>query len=535
MRAEGIPVGTVSFTSYLPRVLPAGDSIKDAAGDYATYAEFMDTTYVETNNHWGGLSEVMTIPEEQSTSVMLALRDHVEPLGAALNQGLTDLKTAIDAFGSSMSDFKGTYDALKTRVREFNALPAAPYTSAQKAEATSEGLILPATRTAEARAELVSDLQTARDNYQGYVDTCVSAIDDASPTITKDGPKKLADNIALIKKSYGLATTWVDRGASFVGAGEGRLRFIWKSDAKTLSNFIHEGVPGWKNVHDPKHWMSKYLPDSFKNRIPDIKTFQNGEYGQAMDAWYAKRIQNMSFTAHQYQVGLIMAMPAPIKGALGKLKNTKAGRFLSLNSITQHNGKWRVEINVGNKQTKVPERIRKHTKTFDNAKKHLDKIGESKIVKGAGRGLGVLDVGATYFESYGENYNEELRSDPTASEAELRERAMKSAAVEGTMENVGKVAGGVVGRAAGAAVGQALIPIPGVGAAVGGFVGGIAGEWVGGKLGKGVGEFVNDWRQGGASKALGDAGEALKNVGSTAVEGIKDVSKGIGKKLFGWG
>ncbi len=535
VQALGQPVSSITFTAYLPEVLPTEDSITGAAADYATYSEFMNTTYEDTNTTWGGLSAVMTIPEDQSQSVMLALRNHVEPLGAALVQGLDDLKAAFDAYGANLTTFKTTYDNLKTRVESFNALPAVPYTSDQKAEATSEGEILPATRTFSARQALISELNTAKGTYQGHIDTCVSAIDAASPAVTKDGPKNMAENIGLIKKSYALATTWVDRGASFRGAGQGRLRFIWKSDAKTLTNFVHEGVAGWKNVHDPKHWMNKYLPDSFKNRIPDIKTFQDGRYGKAMDAWYAKRIENLSFTVDQYRVGLIMGMPAPVKGALSKMKDSKAGRFLNINSIKNNNGKWRVEVNVGNSQTKIPEGLRKHTKTFDNAKKHLDKIGESKIVKGAGKLFGVLDAGATYYDSYGSNYNEELRKDPNATEAQLRQRAGVSTAIEGTAENAGKVVGGVVGRAAGAAVGQALIPIPGVGAAVGGFVGGVVGDYVGGKVGKGVGEFINDWRQGGANKALGDAGGAVKNVGSTAVEGVKDIGKGIGKKLFGWG
>lgn len=528
-------VSNVVFTDYLPEELPDGQAVIDAAKDYKTYADYMDTTYTESNALWGKLPDVMTIPESQSNTVFLALRDHVEPLGAAVDQGLADLKAAMDSFGKSLKDFKSTYDDLKSRVERFNALPAIPYTPGQVADATSEGKVLPATRSAGARNALVSELVSAQGSYDGYVDTCADAIANASPLTTKSGPKNIVETISLIKKSYGVVTTWVDHGASFRGAGQGRLRFIWRADANTLSNFVHEGVPGWKAVHDPKHWMNGFIPKWVKNRVPDIKTFQNGRAAQAMDAWYAKRLENLDFTVHQYRVGLIMAMPAPIKGALGKLKDSKAGRFIRLNSIKKVDGKWNVEVNVGNSQTKIPEKVRKHTKTFDSAKKHLDTVTDSKIFKVGGGLLGVADTGATYWESYGNNYNEELRNDPEASEKDLKNRAMASAAIEGSFETAGKVAGGIAGRAAGAAVGQALIPIPGVGAAVGGFVGGIAGEWVGGKIGKGVGEFVNDWRQGGLDKAVSDVGEAAKNIGNTAVEGIKDVGKSIGKKLFGWG
>jgi hypothetical protein len=533
---NGPLVEAVSFTHFLPDTLPDGEAVKTAAGKFETHRDTMDTAYTDTLEKWGEISdpEVFVIPEPNLQTTITAFRDNIEPLGTAVCDGLLALKDAMDAYGESLIGFESTHSSLKERVNSFNALPDNQYSGQQISEATEAGTILPATRTPSGRSTLVADLQTAKETYRGYVDTCVSAIEDATPTVVRDGPRNIADNIALLKKSYNLATTWVDRGASFVGAGHGRMRFIWKADARTLSDFIHEGVPGWKSVHDSTSLTHKFLPNWFKNRIPDSSQFADMTAVKALDTWYESRIGKMTTATDKYTAGLMAALPTVVMDQLDKIKNSKAGRFIAVNRVKKHNGKWRVEFNVGNKQSQIPERIRAQMGKFDDAKKFLDKIGENKFVKYGGKALGALDIGATYYESYGNNYNEALRENPNASVGALRHDAAVSTAIEGTAENTGKVVGGVIGRSAGAAIGQALIPIPGVGAAVGGFVGGVVGDYVGGKVGAGVGEFINDWRQGGADKAFGDAGKAIGNAGESVVEGVKDIGKNIGKKLLGW-
>ena len=533
----GESVSPITFTSYLPDPLPDGQGVKDAAKVYETNADTMDEAYQDANTTWGELSGegVLTIPEPDMQTMVTALRDNVEPLGAALYDGLIALKGAMDTYGTSLTGFEPTHSNPKSRVEAFNNLPARQYSSTQRAEATEEGTILPATRTPSARYALVSDLNTAKETYEGYIDTCVAAIDEATPTVMKDGPKNLAENVALIKKSYGLATTWVDRGASFRGAGQGRMRFIWRADAKTLSGFVHEGVPGWKDVHTEGSLTNRFLPRWFKDQIPDAGSFADKSWVKSMDAWYESGVQRMSHAADHYRGALMAAMPTSVLTGLNKIKNSKAGRFVQLNSVKKVNGKWKVEFNVGGRSSAmIPDRVRAQMGKFDNAKKFLDKAGNSKLLKYGGKAFGALDFGATYYKSYGENYNEALRANPDATEGQIRHEAGVSTAIEGTAENAGKVVGGVVGRAAGAAVGQALIPIPGVGAAVGGFVGGVIGDYVGGKVGAAAGEFINDWRQGGAGKAFGDAGKAIGDTGEKVVDGIKDVGKSIGKKLFGW-
>ncbi len=524
----------IMFTSFLPDPLPDGEAVKTAAKEYTTHGTTMDDAYVETNTTWGTLPENFQIPEPDMATTLTALRDMVEPLGAAVVDGIDDIESAMDAYGDAIVGFKTTHQRLRERVDEYNALPPTEFTASQKSEAIEDGESLPTTRTETRRAVLETDLHQAQEEYEGYIDTCVSAIEAATPAVVKDQPANVTANIKLIQKSYELAATWSERGAAFRGAGQGRMRFIWRADVNTLSDFVKDGVPGWKAVHTEGTWLNK-APGWFKNRIPDPANFTDLNAVKAMDSWYESGITKMSHASDRFRGMLMASMPAPVFNQLDKLKNSRAGKFLSLNSVKKVNGKWKVEVNVGGKRSYlVPEKIRSQMGKFDKANDFFKKVGDNPVVKNGGKVLGALDMGATYYESYGNNYNEALRENPNGSPDAVRNEAITSTAIEGTAENAGKVVGGVVGRAAGAALGQALIPIPGVGAAVGGFVGGVVGDYVGGKVGAAAGEFINDWRQGGADKAFGDAGKAIGDAGKAIGDGVKDVASSIGKKLFGW-
>ena len=535
MTAPGsTPVSGIDLTKYLPTTLPSAEEIRSAGRTFDAKGTTIDTTYSNTTAHWNKLATAATYPSDET--VNNGFVKEILPIAEAVVIGINDVKSATDAFADSIEGFETRHSNLKSDVEGFNSLPTTPHTDSEQAAAQAAGETLPTTRTIAERQRITGLLETAKNDYEGYVDTCVDAIRAASPA----GVDPIADKIATggkaltaFKNSYNMVNTNVDRLADLKVNDRGRIKFSWDLNEKSLSEFAFDGNPTLK----------KYLVEGKLGGDPD-GFFQTNR--KALIKWadnrYLKFTDNVKVWGDvTARPGLMMMLPAAVRDRLSNTLGRNRGGFATQNNRRfnwKSNSHGRTKFDGYLTGHRKPGRADKALKKFDKASKGLKKLGNSRLGKLAGPAAGILDVGMTYSDSYSRNFEEAQRNDPNASMADLRKESGISAGFEGTAETAGKIAGGVAGRALGAAAGQALIPIPGVGAAVGGFVGGLAGEWVGGKIGKGVGEFINDWRQGGATKALGDTAEAVENIGEDIGNTAKEVGsvalKGVGK-VFGWG
>ncbi|WP_372699023.1 hypothetical protein [Arthrobacter sp. JSM 101049] len=526
---EGTYISSIVFINYLPAKLPQSEEIRAAGTTFKSKGDKIDTGYSDTITHWNKLAAAATYPNDDTVNNGFATE--IRPLAEAVVSGINSIKAATDTFAESLDGFKSTHSNLKTEVENFNALPHSTYSDAQKEEAGEEGTTLPATRTSAERSRIIGLLQTAKESYQSYIDTCASAIDASSPAAaTPSTGKATVKVIKGFKNTYNMVNTNVDRAAKLDVTKGGRLKLVWSMNERSLSQFAFDGAPNLKKfLVDGK--LGPFTASEFMTRHAD--EFAKWADGKFVDFTTGAN----TWTDSVLKPGFMLMLPAAVRNKLSNVFGRNQGRWGKGNKQlfweSNKHGKTKFKMHLTGEGPRA--RFDKFFKGVDKFDGVLDKINKSPITKWGGRGLGLLDTGMTYYDSYTSNYNEELRNNPGADPDEIRNEAAKSTAIEGTAETAGKIAGGVAGRALGAAAGQALIPIPGVGAAVGGFVGGLAGEWVGGKIGKGVGEFMNDWRQGGASKAFGDAGEAIGDAGKAVGEGLKDIGKGIGEKLFGWG
>jgi hypothetical protein len=534
-------VDYIRFTTWLPDELASTGTLSTHASNLAAHATTINTTYTETQRIWTGDSGIGDyIDFDRDDEVINSFSTNCEALGSAAYDGLNAISQALETFASDVSEFRtGTYTPLKNDVEAFNALPAYEYSAAEKTEMADAGQSVGTTRTQAGRSALVSRLNTARDTYQGHVDQCVASIEGSAPAAVPIDAGVTMAVIKNVQKSYNLATTWVGR-AGDLRSFKGRMGFLWKADAPTLSTFVQEGVPGWMKVHEPKSWLGTFLPDSFKNKIPHFEDLGRYDWWKTADRKYTTFLNGMENVGKQSWLGTLAMMPPGVVNWITKQQG-RVGDFVGMNSkIDKKSGDVKMKWTL-NPDRKMTTGERQWLKKFDKLDQKLEKFQKGKggkFLDGAGKAFGVLDTGMTYYNSYTDNYNEALRENPNATEEDIRSEALTSMAIEGTAETAGKVVGGVVGRTAGAALGQAIIPIPGVGAAVGGFVGGIIGESVGGTIGKGIGGVINDWRQDGFDSAMANAAESVSNAVGNAGESIgnvaKDVGKGIGK-LFGWG
>jgi hypothetical protein len=534
-------VHSIHFTTWLPEELADTGTLSTHAANLATHATTINTTYTETQRIWTGDSGIGDyIGFDGDDEVINSFSTNCEALGSAAYEGLNAISQALETFASDVSEFRtAVHTPLKGDVAAFNALPANEYTDDEKATLAGAGQSVGTTRTAAARAALVSRLTTARDTYAGHVDACVASIEGSSPAAVPIDAGITMAVINNVQKSYNLATTWVGR-AGDLKSFKGKMGFLWEADAPSLSQLYQAGTPAWMKVHDPDSWIGTFLPQSFKDRIPNVDDLSRQGWWKAADKRYAGFLNGMEGIGKQFWLGTLATLPPGVLGWLEKQKG-RTGNFVSMNSkVDRKTGtiKMKWSLNPGRNMTKGERQWLKRFDKLDQKLETFQKGKGGKFLDGAGKVVGVLDTGMTYYDSYTDSYNEALRETPNASEEEIRTEALTSMAIEGTAENLGRVAGGVVGRTAGAALGQAVIPIPGVGAAVGGFVGGLIGESVGGTIGKGVGEFVNDWRKDGIGNATANAAESVSNAVGNVGESIGNVAKDVGKgvlEVLGWG
>lgn len=499
-------IPTISFTLFLPEELGDTGEMDAHAKDLQTHGETAEDTYTDTNSTYTGLGAHVEFPGDQD--LIGAFEVNCAALKETLAEGLDRIGDAVIAFSSSVSGFKSTHSTLKTDVEDFNVLHPFEYTTAERERAAEEGRTLPdPTRTSAARSALISRLTTAKETYEGYIDTCVDSIKAASPaSMPADKPFAL-EKVEQLKKAYDQTVTWVGRAGN-IRDHNGRLGFLWEFDEASLSNFVKEGVPGWMKVHDKDSWLGKALPQHIKDRIPNVDKMGTTTFWKNADDRYRDFLDGMESRGSHHWRQVISRLPVGAQEWLSK-SSTRTGEFLHSNFVLDKaSGKYIAATTLMTK--KLPSLPAGALKRIDGLKlddrlKALDKSRAGSALKHGGKALGVVGAGYSYYGAYTEGYNEALADNPHASEQELRTEGIKTAAIEGSFETGGAVVGGVVGRAAGAAVGQALIPIPGVGAAIGGVAGGFVGDWVGGKVGKGVGNFANEVRKegfGGAIKGL---------------------------------
>lgn len=503
---NGTYILAISFTDYLPEELGDTGGMDTHGEALKTHGTTADDTYGNTDTAYRGIDAHVKFPGDQD--LIGALEKNCLALKETLVEGLTRIGDAVLTFSENVESFKTTHSTLKTDVEAFNALHPYEYTESERTAAAEQGTSLPdPTRTLTALQALRDRLGTAKETYQGYIDTCVDSIKGASPALMPADKPFALEKVELLKKAYDQTLTWVGRAGN-IRDHNGRLGFLWEFDEASASNFVKEGVPGWMNVHKKDSWLGAVLPKHIKDRIPNVEEMGKSSFWTSADERYRDFLDGMETRGHHHWRQVIGRLPEGAQEWLSNAK-TRTSDFLHSNFVLDKaTGKYIAATTLMTK--KLPSLPASALKKIDGLKldDKLKALNESKFGKGMkhfGKGLGVVGAGFSYYGAYTEGYNEALADNPHASESELRTEGIKTAAIEGTFETGGAVVGGVVGRTAGAAIGQALIPIPGVGAAIGGVAGGFVGEWVGGKVGKSVGNFANEVRKeglGGAIKGL---------------------------------
>jgi hypothetical protein len=505
----GTRIFSVTFTDYLPEDLGDTASMDTHAQALQDHGKTLTETWSDTRTEYNGVKPHVDFPGVEDFES--AFENNTQATKETLAEGLERIGRAVKDFSSAVSGFSSEHSNLKTETETFNGLHPYYYSEYDRTLAAERGIVLPSAlecRSPGRRADLKRALRRGKDTYQGFIDDCVQAIKESSPaSMPVDKPFAL-ERVEALKGAYDTTLTWVGR-AAYVQDHNGRLGFLWDFDQASVSTFVQNGVPGWMKVHDQDSWLGTVLPDSIKNRIPDVENLGDADFMANLDQQYAGFLDGMQTRGKVYWARFLDELPP---GAQDWLANstTRTGEFFHSNFVlNESTGTYIAATTVmtGKKLPSLPQSLVKRIDdlNLDDRLKALEDSRFGNVMKHGGKALGVVDAGLNYYGAYTEGYNEALADNPRASEDELRSEGVKTTLVEGTFETGGSIVGGVVGRTAGAAVGQALIPIPGVGAAIGGFVGGMAGEAVGGWAGKHVGDFANEVRKeglGGAIKGL---------------------------------
>lgn len=499
-------IQSINFTTYFTSKLANTGALDAEATEIGGRKTTIDTTYTNTEAAWSALGAAVVMPDQDLLTGALAT--NCEGFSKASGAALDGVKDALSTFSQAVVSFKSaTHDPLIGDVAAFNSLPAYEYSARERTEAEQAGTPISAdpTRTAAARWTLVGEIVAAETAYQMLVSNCVNGISTAAPqTPGKMDAKSITDALGHIKKGWDFAKTWVDRGGDLVNFG-GKLAYVWKSDAPSVSKVVLGLLPGWVSQFPKvKEMAGKWFRPT--SGPFNYAKFYVPRYG---DTYIPKHAQS-------YWAGI----------------DWKYTTTTTKDGVMSWNG-----LAVSGIDT--PAWMTSFMGKAEKAQEWMKKVGDSKAFKFADRALVVVDAGMTYYDKYQSAYNDALKEG--VSPADAKSEALWTAGIEGTSTTVGKVAGGYIGRVGGAAIGQALIPIPGVGAAVGGFVGGFVGEKVGGFIGEKVGGFINDARKNGVGeawnnvvddtkKAFSDAGTALSTTAKAVGDGVVD----FGKKLLGW-
>ncbi|WP_417233873.1 hypothetical protein [Arthrobacter sp.] len=496
-----------------PTKLPDSDTLTSDAKAFGKNAKTITTTYDNTSKQWSPISGQMTFPN--SGTVLAGLENNVAPYADILQTGITEMAGALTTFAESVRGFKTRWTDLKAEVVAFNKLPVKPMVEEDVDENTTY-------RTESNRTDIIIRLQQAASDYRGYVDTCVNSIESANQALNPNWEGSTTQQfLAQTKKTWGNSRDYLKKAGSISKRG-GRWTFkgSMKSSA-TPAAFLRGKVPDF--IADP------VLGEAPKGKLTNTsKPFANNPI---LGKYFDKIVDNNDPKKFSFISGV----------------DNVGGRAAFMIGLPKFElPKWTKKGIPGAVTKTLSKAGNKSLGALQKADKLAEKLEKSKVMKFGGPALGVLDAGMTYKDEFSKGYNASLQEHPDWTPGQHKAEAVKDAAIVGTAETAGKIAGGVVGRSAGAVIGQAIIPIPGVGAAIGGFAGGIAGEWIGGKVGGAVGGFINDIREGGMNGALDAAGkhigQAVDNVkqgiGNT-VDAVKDAyhnpgeaAKKVGKKVF---
>lgn len=467
----------VTFPSHWPEKVGDGSTLSTAATDLAKPGKTIRTAVEGAGKTWGRLEGNLDFAD--CGKVKTAITDSVVPYADLVQSSISDLEKAFGTLAGHLETFKPKWTDLKKEVSTYNNLKSQPSDEDDREDGVDY-------RTPGKTADLQRRVNNAADEYKSYIDDCVKAIDKADPSSDPTWAGSDANAfIAGAKKHWTEGRKAIQAMAAFRSV-DGKVGFRWSMTnpaPKNLSQYLNGKVPWWMPEEARKRWLDKF---------PEGKSGVSYGTGSLVDKLKLRGYFNNADPNMDSFKGTIAA----------------DGQKLSLY--------------YGAAGTKMPgwaDKASKKLHAFDHKlTKGLESLGKNKWVKGGGAALAVLDTVSTYKSSYANAYNETMREHPDWSEDKIKKEAVTSAAIEGTGENVGKVAGGMAGRAVGAAAGAALIPV--IGGPIGGFVGGIIGEKVGGFIGKEVGSFINDWRQEGF-------GGAVDNVKDKAVDTVKNIGSAL--------
>lgn len=467
-------IDTVIFPAHWPEKVGDGAALSTAATDLGKRAQTVRSAVENTGKTWNGLEGNMDFPA--SGTVKSAIADNVVPYADLVQSSLSDLEKAFGSLAGQLESFKPTWKKLKEEVKTYNALTSQPSDEDDRQNGVEY-------RTSGKAADLQLRVNNAADEYVGYIDDCVNAIDKADPSSDPTWAGSGTTAFIASAKKYWSNSRKAVQGMGAFRSVDGKVGFRWSMTnpaPKNLSQYLNGKAPWW-------------MPEEAKAR------------------WKAKFPAGTSHTT--FGVGSLVDK-LKLKGFF----NNADPNMDSFKGIIAADGQ-KLSLYFGAAGTKMPgwaDNATKKLRAFDQKlTKNLKSLSKNKWVKGGGAALVVLDTVSTYKGSYATAYNETLREHPDWPEDKVKTEAVTSAAIIGTSETAGKLAGGMAGRAAGAALGAAFIPV--IGGPIGGFVGGIIGEKVGGFIGKEVGTFINDWRQ----EGFGDAVDKVKD---KAVDTVKDVA-----------
>lgn len=443
----------------LPAELPGESAVSDAASRISSHATTVRSRYDDAATSWAKLADGR-FDTPQAEEVQSAFQRRVLP-------EVQDYESAAESVKSALVGFQDAVDLLRASIADV------------RSQASTENAVPPEERD-DAYWTRVHDLQVRinglGEQYDQAVSDCVNALQAVNGS---SGPPSWP---GMISKGFdGL-------GGAHVGLrenlGNATLMKPYWNDGRLMSYFGGEGFSGAAAAS--AGWLARRagVPDSYIQRFSEA-------------AGGGRRVSNNETSAMLRQAAKGSTALGFALRAIPGLKNSKLSfdgdRVNTRLQLTESSG--------------PPRDTGKSSTPMRNAVNRLEDISNSRAMKG----LGVASIAFGAYGNYNQGYNDSLKRNPGATEAEHRKAAAADSAFKTSGEAVGVGIGAKLGAGAGAAVGQVLIPIPGVGAAVGGVVGGFAGGVVGGHVGGAVGDGLNAIRntEGGALDKAKASGKAL--------------------------
>ncbi|GHC99259.1 hypothetical protein [Zhihengliuella salsuginis] len=472
----------VHFPYNWPEKMPKHSQLTDDAQKLGKTGEDILTAYDDAATQWGGLPSALTV--EGDEKLFMAFTTNVAPYADTVNTSLTETKKALKDFAGEVEGFKPRWQNLKSEVATYNALEAEPDVDADKVDGVSY-------RTYTESNDLSQRLMEARDDYVAMVGRCVTAIENADPSLdplyTNSGLKGFLEGT---KKQWNRARTTLQVGAGFNGH-DGKIGFKFNADSPvptSITEVMRGRIPKWL-PEDVKTKLESYLPENPARYqvAPDgsVMRYANGDPIPAFVSW-SDRFRRSS-------VGQLM-------------KDKFNWRLRGVTDATGTKTRFQLNTNI-----RMPGWAQRGSRGLRKVEGAVKKIEGNKYVKGAGKVFGVAEAIGGYADGYAEGYNNSLRDHPDRTPGEHQREAATSSAVRGTTEVVTQVAFGVGGRAIGTAIGGP----------VGGFVGGIVGDYVGGKVAPHAADIVDAFRTGGWEGGV----DEIKEKGEAFVDGAKDLAK----------